>query len=100
MHGFIIFILGCFLGGFVGVALMCMLQINRINRYEMKDKKDDEAPQDPPLEGETQSSVDSVSDVVLNISKNRNGRLGRVRFIFFKDTCRFEVAADEDEGEY
>ncbi|MGO5175220.1 DUF3789 domain-containing protein [Ruminococcus sp. LCP21S3_E8] len=42
MHGFIIFILGCFLGGFVGVALMCMLQINHINRYEMKDKKDDE----------------------------------------------------------
>lgn len=42
MHGFIIFILGCFLGGFVGVALMCMLQINRINQYEMKGKKDDE----------------------------------------------------------
>jgi ABC-type lipoprotein release transport system permease subunit len=42
MHGFIIFILGCFLGAFVGVALMCMLQINRINRYETKDKKDDE----------------------------------------------------------
>lgn len=42
MHGFIIFILGCFLGGFVGVALMCMLQINQINRYETKDKKDDE----------------------------------------------------------
>ena len=42
MLGFILFILGCFLGGFVGVALMCMLQINRINRYEMKDKKDDE----------------------------------------------------------
>lgn len=42
MHGFILFILGCFLGGFVGVALICMLQINRINRYEMKGKKDDE----------------------------------------------------------
>ena len=42
MHGVIIFILGCFLGGFIGVALMCMLQINRINRYEMRDKKDDE----------------------------------------------------------
>lgn len=42
MHGFILFILGCFLGGFVGVALMCMLQINRINRYEIKGKKDDE----------------------------------------------------------
>ena len=42
MHGFILIILGCFLGGFVGVALMCKLQINRINRYEMKDKKDDE----------------------------------------------------------
>lgn len=42
MHGFIIFILGCFLGGFVGIALMCMLKINRINRYEMKGKKDDE----------------------------------------------------------
>ena len=42
MHGFILFILGCFLGGFVGVALMCMLQINRINRYEMEGKKDDE----------------------------------------------------------
>lgn len=42
MHGFILFILGCFLGGLVGVALMCMLQINRINRYEMEGKKDDE----------------------------------------------------------
>lgn len=42
MHGFILFILGCFLGGFVGVALMYMLQINRINRYEMEGKKDDE----------------------------------------------------------
>ena len=42
MHGFILFILSCFLGGFVGVALMCMLQINRINRYEMEGKKDDE----------------------------------------------------------
>lgn len=41
MHGFIIFILGCFLGGFVGVALMCMLQINRINYNEMKEKKED-----------------------------------------------------------
>lgn len=39
MHGFILFILGCFLGGFVGVALMCMLQINRINRYEMEGKR-------------------------------------------------------------
>lgn len=41
MHGFILFILGCFLGGFVGVALMCMLQINRINYNEMKEKKED-----------------------------------------------------------
>lgn len=41
MHGFIIFILGCFLGGFVGVSLMCMLQINRINYNEMKEKKED-----------------------------------------------------------
>lgn len=41
MHGFIIFILGCFLGSFVGVALMCMLQINRINHNEMKEKKED-----------------------------------------------------------
>lgn len=41
MHGFIIFILGCFLGGFVGVALMCMLQINRINYNEMQEKKED-----------------------------------------------------------
>ena len=40
MHGFILFILGCFLGGFIGVAMMCLLQINRLNHYEMKEKKE------------------------------------------------------------
>lgn len=39
MNGLLLFILGCFLGGFFGVAIMCLLQINRLNHYEMKDKE-------------------------------------------------------------
>ena len=42
MHGILLFILGCFLGGFLGVAMMCLLQINRLNHYEMRDKKEDD----------------------------------------------------------
>ncbi|WP_407384757.1 DUF3789 domain-containing protein [Ruminococcus sp.] len=42
MHGLILFILGCFLGGFLGVTMMCLLQINRLNHYEMRDKKEDD----------------------------------------------------------
>lgn len=40
MNGFILFMLGCFLGGFLGVTVMCLLQINRLNHYEMKDKEE------------------------------------------------------------
>ena len=42
MNGFLLFILGCFLGGFLGVTMMCLLQINRLNHYEMRDKKEDD----------------------------------------------------------
>ena len=42
MHGLILFILGCFLGGFLGVTMMWLLQINRLNHYEMRDKKEDD----------------------------------------------------------
>ena len=42
MHGLILFILGCLLGGFLGVTMMCLLQINRLNHYEMRDKKEDD----------------------------------------------------------
>jgi hypothetical protein len=42
MHGLILFILGCFLGGVLGVTMMCLLQINRLNHYEMRDKKEDD----------------------------------------------------------
>lgn len=41
MNGFIIFMLGCMVGGFVGVTVMSLLQINRINQYEQKAKKED-----------------------------------------------------------
>lgn len=41
MNGILLFILGCFLGGFLGVSVMCLLQINRLNHYEMKDKEGD-----------------------------------------------------------
>ena len=34
--------IGVLLGMVLGVVIMCMLQINRINRYEMEGKKDDE----------------------------------------------------------
>ena len=42
MNGILLFILGCFLGGFLGVTMMCLLQINRLNHYEMRDKKEDD----------------------------------------------------------
>ena len=42
MNGFILFMLGCFLGGFLGVTVMCLLQINRLNHYEMRDQKEDD----------------------------------------------------------
>lgn len=34
MSKLLFFLLGLMIGGLVGVALMCMLQINRINEYE------------------------------------------------------------------
>ena len=42
MNGILLFILGCFVGGFFGVMVMCLLQINRLNQYEMKEKKEDD----------------------------------------------------------
>ena len=42
MNGILLFIRGCFLGGFLGVTMMCLLQINRLNHYEMRDKKEDD----------------------------------------------------------
>lgn len=42
MNGFIIFMLGCMAGGFVGVSVMSLLQINRINCYETKELKEDD----------------------------------------------------------
>ena len=41
MNGILLFILGCFLGGFLGVTVMCLLQINRLNHYEMAEKEDE-----------------------------------------------------------
>ena len=41
MNRIIIFMLGSMVGGFVGVTVMSLLQINRINRYEQKAKKED-----------------------------------------------------------
>lgn len=31
MHELLFFIIGCLLGGMVGVVTMCLLQINRLN---------------------------------------------------------------------
>ena len=42
MNGILLFILGCFVGGFFGVMVMCLLQVNRLNHYEMKDKREDD----------------------------------------------------------
>ena len=45
MNGILLFILGCFLGGFLGVTMMCLLQI-RLNHYEMKDKEEKTADEE------------------------------------------------------
>lgn len=43
MLSFILFLIGLMLGGCLGVVLMCMLQINRINE---KSRKEDENEKD------------------------------------------------------
>lgn len=42
MHEFLFFIIGCLLGGVVGVAIMCLVQINRINHSLISRKEEDE----------------------------------------------------------
>lgn len=34
----IIFVIGCLVGGFFGVLIMSLIQINRINGYKEEDK--------------------------------------------------------------
>ena len=46
MNGILLFILGCFVGGFFGVMVMCLLQVNRLNHYEMKDKEEKTADEE------------------------------------------------------
>lgn len=42
MHELLFFIIGCLLGGIVGVVTMCLLQINRISHISDTRKEDDE----------------------------------------------------------
>ena len=34
--GFVWFLLGLFVGGIIGLTIMCLFQINRLNDYELK----------------------------------------------------------------
>jgi gas vesicle protein len=40
MHELLFFIIGCLLGGIVGVVTMCLLQINRLNDNYTSRKED------------------------------------------------------------
>lgn len=42
MHEFLFFIIGCLLGGIVGVVTMCLMQINRLNDIHTSRKEDDD----------------------------------------------------------
>lgn len=40
MHELLFFIIGCLLGGIVGVVTMCLLQINRLSDEKIHRKED------------------------------------------------------------
>ena len=42
MHELLFFIIGCLLGGTVGVVTMCLLQINRISDIHSTRKEDND----------------------------------------------------------
>ena len=42
MHALLFFIIGCLLGGIVGVVTMCLLQINRISDIHSTRKEDND----------------------------------------------------------
>lgn len=42
MHELLFFIIGCMLGGIVGVVTMCLLQINRISDIHSTRKEDND----------------------------------------------------------
>lgn len=42
MSQFIFFMIGAFVGAFIGVVMMCLLQISRTNDYYMEDNVDEQ----------------------------------------------------------
>lgn len=42
MHELLFFIIGCLLGGIVGVVTMCLVQINRLSDTHISRKEDDD----------------------------------------------------------
>ena len=42
MHEFLFFMIGFLLGGVIGISIMCLMQINRINGGSTARKEDDE----------------------------------------------------------
>lgn len=42
MHELLFFIIGCLLGGIVGVVTMCLMQISRLNDIHTSRKEDDD----------------------------------------------------------
>ncbi len=42
MHEFLFFLIGLMIGSTVGVVMMCLLQINRLNNNDRKDGDNDE----------------------------------------------------------
>lgn len=42
MHELLFFIIGCLLGGIVGVVTMCLVQINRLNDTHISRKEEND----------------------------------------------------------
>lgn len=59
MNELLFFVLGLVIGGLIGVTLMCIIQINRINDYESKINYYKEKLDLPKLrkEGETNENI-------------------------------------------
>ncbi len=63
--------------------------------YYKNDQKKEPGSYQQPEEPKAPDKNSNISETILDLAKNRNGRIGEVKFSFFKETCRFEAIADD-----
>jgi replicative DNA helicase len=62
---------------------------------QMNEKNNDKAGSYQAPQTSEQPKDNNVSDTTVYLAKNRNGPIGKVQFLFYKDTCRFEAQVGE-----